>query len=239
MSFSTLLSLLIGALVFWQFLTWRKRASLQEDLEFIQKYKFTPVLKQKLATVYPHLDEQQQEQVITGLRDFFCLCRMSKKRAMVFMPSQAVDVAWHEFILFTRTYADFCKRGFGYFLHHTPTEAMRSPDQAQDGIKRAWRLACLKEGIDSKKPDRLPLLFALDGELGIADGFVYTLDCRQDETPNRYCATHIGCGGSIGCASSWGCSGDGGGAGCGGDAGGTGASCGGSSCGGAGCGGGS
>ncbi len=36
-------------------------------------------------------------------------------------PSKDVDVAWHEFILFTRDYAAFCRVHFGFFIHHVPT----------------------------------------------------------------------------------------------------------------------
>ena len=61
---------------------------------------------------------------------------------------------------------------------------MASPTVAQDGIKRAWRLACAREGINPKTPSRLPLLFAIDG-VGIANGFRYQLDCM---------ATGKGCG---------------------------------------------
>ena len=87
------------------------------------------------------------------------------------MPSQVVDVAWHEFILFTRDYRDFCQRGLGRFLHHVPAEAMAAPTDAQEGIRRAWYFACRDEGIAPRQAHRLPLLFALDAELGIADGF--------------------------------------------------------------------
>ncbi|SDY81814.1 hypothetical protein SAMN05661080_04705 [Modestobacter sp. DSM 44400] len=38
------------------------------------------------------------------------------------VPSRAVDVAWHTFILFTRDYAAFCTETFGRFVHHQPTE---------------------------------------------------------------------------------------------------------------------
>jgi hypothetical protein len=38
------------------------------------------------------------------------------------VPSGVVDEFWHTFILFTRDYAAFCERHFGYFLHHTPTD---------------------------------------------------------------------------------------------------------------------
>jgi hypothetical protein len=34
-----------------------------------------------------------------------------------------LDEMWHTFVLFTRDYADFCERNFGFFVHHVPTEA--------------------------------------------------------------------------------------------------------------------
>jgi hypothetical protein len=36
-------------------------------------------------------------------------------------PSGRVDVAWHEFILFTQSYASFCDEHFGKFIHHEPS----------------------------------------------------------------------------------------------------------------------
>ena len=42
-----------------------------------------------------------------------------------------------------------------------------------------WWYCCLEENINPRKATRLPLLFALDRKLGIADGFVYDLDCRR------------------------------------------------------------
>ncbi|MDI1442534.1 hypothetical protein [Polyangium sp. 6x1] len=36
------------------------------------------------------------------------------------MFSRRVDVAWHQFVLFTRDYGDFCKRFFHRYLHHQP-----------------------------------------------------------------------------------------------------------------------
>ena len=37
-------------------------------------------------------------------------------------PSKKVDRAWHEFLLFTRLYHDFCEGRYGRFLHHDPRE---------------------------------------------------------------------------------------------------------------------
>lgn len=36
-------------------------------------------------------------------------------------PSKPIDIVWHQHILFTREYADFCGKHFGKFLHHSPT----------------------------------------------------------------------------------------------------------------------
>ncbi|XVV05368.1 glycine-rich domain-containing protein [Actinosynnema sp. CA-248983] len=39
-----------------------------------------------------------------------------------FRPSQRVDLGWHQFILNTVDYAEFCQRVAGRFLHHVPEE---------------------------------------------------------------------------------------------------------------------
>jgi hypothetical protein len=202
---------------------WR-RGGRQRRREFIEHFDFLALLDQRLAQRRPELSPAQRHDVFEGLRDWFIINLIAGRRKLS-MPSQVVDDAWHEFILFTRNYKHFCQRGLRRFLHHVPAEAMSSPTQAQDGLKRAWSLACRHEGIDPKAPERLPRLFAIDGAMGIAGGFAYHLDCLAAGAAGtgNYCAGHIGCGG--GCSS---CGSDSGSSGCG-------SSCG-SSCGG-GCGG--
>lgn len=58
-------------------------------------------------------------------------------------------------------------------MHHTPTEAMKTPTLVQEGIKKAWRLACAKEKIDPAKPLALSLIFAIDSLLSIEGGYNY------------------------------------------------------------------
>lgn len=206
--------------------------SKQRRLQFIENYEFPRGLKTRFAKSHPLLDVSQQELVFSALRDYFYICHQGQK-SMVSMPSQVVDDAWHEFILFTREYNDFCLQAFGRYLHHTPAEAMQSQTQAQHGIKKSWRIACKKEGIDPNQPDRLPLIFAIDGLLHIENGFTYSLDCLSTRRSD-YCAVHIGCatcGGDSG--------GSDGGADCDGDvAGGESGGCGDGGCGGSSCGGG-
>ncbi|NTV69013.1 MAG: hypothetical protein HGA71_02585 [Azonexaceae bacterium] len=212
--------IVIALLALLAALLWRNW-SRQRREAYITSYPYQRFLDKRLAARRPELSAEQRNEVFAGLDDYFQLCRKAGRR-MVAMPSQAVDDAWHEFILFTRQYDKFCRHAFGRFLHHTPAEAMRTPTQASDGLKRAWRLACAHEKINPKAPERLPRLFALDATLGIAGGFVYQLDCLAASggaAGSGYCASHIGCSG--------GCSGDSGSSDSGGDGGGCGGGCGG------------
>lgn len=165
----------------------------------------------------PHLSDDQLKTVESGLREWFHVNLLAEGKP-ISMPSQVVDVAWHELILFTKFYQDFCQKAFGRFLHHHPAEAMSSPKLAQRGIKTAWKFACAKEKISPLKPTRLPLLFAIDALLDIEDGFKYQLNC-QGVGKDGYCATHIGCSASCGSNASADGGGDSGGCsggGCGG-----------------------
>jgi len=168
---------------------------------WIDTYRFPSSVANIVTETYPHLTEPQVGSVLKGLREFFHICREAGP-VMIAMPSQVVDVAWHEFILSTRDYQEFCQKAFGRFLHHTPAEAMQQTGKGPDGIKRAWRLACEREGLSPKNPSRLPLLFALDADLNIPNGFKYSVDCKKPGShPN--CGSHIGCsGGSCGTSDS-------------------------------------
>jgi hypothetical protein len=196
---------------------YRKTATKRRD-RYIDAYEFPDAIKQKVKTRYPHLTEAQLSLIIRGLKEYFHVCNLAGRK-MVAMPSQAIDLAWHEFILFTRAYQHFCQKSLGRFLHHTPVQAMDSPTRAHSSIKRTWHNACLREGINPRRATRLPLLFGIDAILDIPDGFKYSLNCKAPGS-HEYCASHLGCG--DGCAGD----GDGGnasdgdsgcGGGCGGD----------------------
>lgn len=196
MEWLVVISLIVGigaALSYWYWYpTPTTGNSTNQDQEnFIETYVFPSFLESKIKAKYPHLTEHQVAKVTTGLRDFFLACQRAG-RILVGMPSQVVDVAWHEFILDTREYHYFCERAFNRFLHHTPAEAMPVEEDAQTGLKRAWVLSCSNEGIDPKAPTRLSLLFALDAELKIFDGFYYSLD-HHEENGAPFCAKEIGC----------------------------------------------
>lgn len=186
-------------------------------------------LKRKLREIYPHLSGKDVDLVERGLRQFFFACLRSKKQ-YVAMPSQVVDVMWHEFILHTRAYQNWCQLALGWFLHHTPALALGAQAKNNDGLRRAWYWACRDEAINPNAPTRLPLLFALDAKLGIENGFHYTADCQaiqrqSDAGGTTYCGTSFSDGSYSGDADGFGgmdSSGDSSGGDCGGDGGGCG-----------------
>ena len=133
-----------------------------------------PVLpKRKLRQQFVNVEAKDADLVERGFRQFFMACSRSNGR-YVAMPSKIVDAYWHALILDTKSYADWCDRTLGRFLHHIPAERLGSDAMANDGLRRAWFWACRDEAIDPRKPSRLPLLFALDTKLGVAGGIVYS-----------------------------------------------------------------
>jgi len=133
-----------------------------------------PVLpKRKLRQQYPQLEAKDADLVERGFRQFFMACARSDGK-YVAMPSKAVDAYWHALILDTKSYAEWCERTLGRFLHHMPAERLGGDAAANDGLRRAWFFACREEAINPRRPTRLPLLFAIDAKLGIPGGLVYS-----------------------------------------------------------------
>ena len=75
-----------------------------------------PVLTKKISAAL-QLDESYVAAAITEVVRFLDLIGQSGERLT---PSQRVDLAWHELILCTRYYADFCEQRYGRFIHHHP-----------------------------------------------------------------------------------------------------------------------
>lgn len=56
------------------------------------------------------------------------------------MISPAVDEIWHQFILFTKEYAQFCSRTVGYFVDHLPdTHSTPVPEEAGENFRAQYR----------------------------------------------------------------------------------------------------
>jgi hypothetical protein len=168
---------------------------------YIENYAFPPALRVKLADKLE--DDRAADMALEGLRAWYLAC-LEADGELLGMPSRAVDVAWHEMILMTREYHAFCEKAFGRYLHHSPEALM--PEPMENGLARTLAVA--------------PLLFAVDAELGLADGYVWEsgdLDRLRTYTPVAN-SSHVPLWASVGgggCAGS-GDGGGGGGGGCGG-----------------------
>ncbi len=183
---------------------WKRQVRARREA-YIRNFVLPKGLFEKLRERHPNLTLKDCQLVGQGLRQFF-LGHLQSGRKFVAMPSQVVDDLWHEFILYTKNYQDFCQRAFGQFMHHTPAIAFEKGQQGSAGIRRSWYHACHEENINPKNATRLPLLFALDSKLKIPNGFMYVADCKGVERQTgsdggAFCGTEIGdsgCGGGNG-----------------------------------------
>ena len=219
-------------LVVWNKLQMARRA------DYIRSFALPRGLYDRLRKKRPELTLRDCQLVSRALRQFF-LTHLKSGRQFVSMPSQVTDDLWHEFILYTKHYEQFCKRAFGRCLPHTPAVVLSGERQANAGLRRCWWQACRDENINPTNPVRLPLLFAIDTKLNIADGFRYLPDCgsvrREGDKAGSngavYCGGDFGSSGFDGGTDGFGDAGtgagDGGSTDGGGDSGGCGGGCGG------------
>lgn len=153
------------------------RHRMQQRKRFIQEYPFPASLYERLHARHPTVNHAAYPKVCMGLRHFFVACLRGKLTDLS-MPSRVVDDLWHEFILHTREYRDFCRHAFGQYLDHTPAPRTgpRGTPRSAASLRRMWRSACQAEQLDPAQPTRLPLLFGIDAQLAIVGGFHYLLD---------------------------------------------------------------
>lgn len=129
----------------------------------------------ELSKAYPHL--MSVEPAYRGLRQWLRLHVAGTE--LLAMPSRAVDLLWHEFILHTVDYKEFCRQAYGHDLHHAPERSM-DDQQAQalngEGMARTFAMACADDRIQDPRAV-LPTLFTVDAILGLGDGQLWTFDC--------------------------------------------------------------
>ena len=96
----------------------------------------TPCASDALAYEAPFLIErllkariaetaEEAEALFLEVKKYTVLVRSDTTRIWD-MHSLRVDEAWHQFILFTPQYTDFCQRFFGLYIHHSPSNAPQS-----------------------------------------------------------------------------------------------------------------
>lgn len=66
------------------------------------------------------VDLIEADRIVTDTVSFLKVCAANTHKQ--FRPSRRVDIGWHQFILNTNDYAEFCDRMAGGFIHHVPDE---------------------------------------------------------------------------------------------------------------------
>ena len=69
------------------------------------------------------LSEPVADQAVIEFKKYMALVALGHEE--LGMHSSEVDEIWHNFILFTREYADFCNRICGQMIHHRPNTSLR------------------------------------------------------------------------------------------------------------------
>lgn len=73
------------------------------------------------------IDESGSEAEITEYLKFLLLAAVTREPVA---PSQRADAVWHTHITFTQHYDRFCRKHFGRFVHHVPSEAGFHPTES-------------------------------------------------------------------------------------------------------------
>jgi len=163
-------------------------------LTAVDGYQFPSSVRQRFAFEYPDLTPDQFHKVEDATRQWFRLAARHP-RAKLSMPSVAVDALWHEMVLHTRDYQEFCDQALGRFLHHVPESSMSAEAAAANRarcLQETFRLAQQDEGC---APHVLPLLFRVDREVGVPGGRRYLADCggrgQCFDVGEALCLTHV------------------------------------------------
>ena len=88
----------------------------EAEFEANQILENCPLLRQKISMACKVEQEMVSDLFADVLRFLACAAWLKER----ITPTKIIDDAWHEFILFTRMYANFCEEKFGRFIHHTP-----------------------------------------------------------------------------------------------------------------------
>lgn len=102
----------------------------------IMAYQFEPLLH-RMVDKYGWTTERAAD-VFEDLKQFLYLATIAKG---TLAPSEAIDDMWHNFILFTRDYHDFCNRVAGMLIHHRPRRRDDLPPTGVSPIAYTRRLA--------------------------------------------------------------------------------------------------
>lgn len=160
----------------------RKNNKKIQQISFVQQYRMPQDILFKFREMYPNLSGQEEQLVIRGLKEFFFAYLSCNQRQRLLMPSKVVDDLWHCFFANHTQYVKFCKSAFGKILNHYPVSTFDTAKKLIHIDKFPTQLLITFEHCQKANtfisPSTLvtapPLLFIIDYQLNILNGFYYT-----------------------------------------------------------------
>lgn len=68
------------------------------------------------------MNDEDARELFADTKRYLYLCAVAGKPLA---PPHAVDQGWHEFLMYTKDYQDFCFAHLGKFVHHNPNPMLR------------------------------------------------------------------------------------------------------------------
>lgn len=99
-----------------------------------------PFLIDKLLKTGIFSTAAEAEANFTELKKYLIIVSSNRKRVWSIY-SVRIDSVWHEFILFTEAYAEYCKNHFGLYIHHSPSNAPQAEGSTPKPIE-SWDSFC-------------------------------------------------------------------------------------------------
>lgn len=99
-----------------------------------------PFLIDKLLKAGLFSTAEEAEANFTELKKYLIIVSSNRKKVWSIY-SVRIDSVWHEFILFTEAYAEYCKNYFGFYIHHSPSNAPQIDGLAPKPIE-SWDRFC-------------------------------------------------------------------------------------------------
>lgn len=96
-----------------------------------------PLLVDKLLNNNVVSSAKEANDGLVELLKFLYLCANSDA---VLTPSLRVDTLWHEFILFSRSYTQFCQMHFSQYIHHQPSDSPNNEMHQYQHTVQCYRL---------------------------------------------------------------------------------------------------
>jgi hypothetical protein len=104
---------------------YESRATYEPILRFDAPYLIAKLVKDRIVDT-----ADEGEALFTEVKRFLILSYTDSDVSWS-MYSARVDETWHQFVLFTSQYVDFCYRYFGEYLHHNPSNAPEVPGRPE------------------------------------------------------------------------------------------------------------